>query len=128
MTIDRAKARCRIDWLRKRRRHGRVIGNARKTSRLNNNRSDGMYSCDAAEYWRHAGRAGDERVGRAAGDRIINPPLAAGEIVTTGTLTLAHPVAPGETWTAGLTGVALEPLRVRFARATTAGGTSPGAD
>ncbi|HLL51525.1 MAG TPA: hypothetical protein VK356_12730, partial [Thermomicrobiales bacterium] len=28
-----------------------------------------------------------------------NPPLKAGEIVTTGTLTRAFPVAPGETWT-----------------------------
>jgi 2-oxo-3-hexenedioate decarboxylase len=28
-----------------------------------------------------------------------SPPLAAGEIVTTGTLTDAQPVAPGETWT-----------------------------
>ena len=29
---------------------------------------------------------------------VANPPLAAGEIVTTGTLTRALPVAPGETW------------------------------
>jgi 2-oxo-3-hexenedioate decarboxylase len=50
----------------------------------------------------------------------VNPPLAAGEIVTTGTLTLARPVAPGETWTTRLTGIALEPLRVRFAGATMA--------
>jgi 2-oxo-3-hexenedioate decarboxylase len=40
------------------------------------------------------------------------PPLAAGEIVTTGTVTDAWPVAPGETWTAdygtlGLPGLAL---------------------
>jgi len=40
------------------------------------------------------------------------PPLAAGEIVTTGTLTDAHPVRPGETWrasygTLGLRGFAL---------------------
>jgi 2-oxo-3-hexenedioate decarboxylase len=44
----------------------------------------------------------------------VNPPLAAGEIVTTGTLTRAFPVAPGETWTTQLTGVALDPVRVRF--------------
>ena len=43
-----------------------------------------------------------------------NPPLAAGEIVTTGTLTRAFPVAPGETWTTALAGVALEGLSVRF--------------
>ena len=46
----------------------------------------------------------------------FNPPLAAGEIVTTGTLTRALPVSAGETWTTGLTGVALDgnlcPLRL----------------
>lgn len=44
----------------------------------------------------------------------VNPPLAAGEIVTTGTLTRAFPVAPDETWTTQLTGIALEGIRVRF--------------
>jgi 2-oxo-3-hexenedioate decarboxylase len=44
----------------------------------------------------------------------INPPLAAGEIVTTGTLTRALPVAPGETWTTELTGISLDSIRVRF--------------
>jgi 2-oxo-3-hexenedioate decarboxylase len=44
----------------------------------------------------------------------VNPPLAAGEIVTTGTLTRAFPVVPGETWTTQLTGVALGGIRVRF--------------
>jgi 2-oxo-3-hexenedioate decarboxylase len=43
-----------------------------------------------------------------------NPPLAAGEIVTTGTLTRALPVAPGETWTTELFGVALPGLSVRL--------------
>ena len=42
------------------------------------------------------------------------PPLAAGEIVTTGTLTEALPVAPGERWTARFAGSALAPLAVRF--------------
>ena len=45
----------------------------------------------------------------------VNPPLAAGEIVTTGTLTHALPVSAGETWTTELTGVALDGLCVRFA-------------
>ena len=45
----------------------------------------------------------------------FNPPLAAGEIVTTGTLTRALPVSAGETWTTGLTGVALDGICVRFA-------------
>ncbi|MCC2095436.1 MAG: hydratase [Hyphomicrobiales bacterium] len=43
-----------------------------------------------------------------------NPPLAAGEIVTTGTLTRAFPVAPGETWTTALRGLDLPGLTVRF--------------
>jgi 2-oxo-3-hexenedioate decarboxylase len=37
-----------------------------------------------------------------------NPPLAAGEIVTTGSLTRAPPIAPGEVWTTKLTGIPLE--------------------
>jgi 2-oxo-3-hexenedioate decarboxylase len=43
-----------------------------------------------------------------------NPPLAAGEIVTTGTLTRALPIRPGEIWSTHLTGVALEGASVRF--------------
>src|SRR5271157_1391024 len=45
----------------------------------------------------------------------VNPPLAAGEIVTTGTLTHALPVSAGETWTTELTGVGLDGICVRFA-------------
>jgi 2-oxo-3-hexenedioate decarboxylase len=45
----------------------------------------------------------------------VNPPLAAGEIVTTGTLTRALPVSAGETWTTELAGVALDGICVRFA-------------
>jgi 2-oxo-3-hexenedioate decarboxylase len=44
----------------------------------------------------------------------VNPPLAPGEIVTTGTLTRAFPVSVGGTWTTELTGVALSGIRVRF--------------
>ena len=47
-----------------------------------------------------------------AHDRI-NPPLAAGEIVTTGTLTRALPVAAGETWTTAIDALPCA-LRVRF--------------
>ena len=43
----------------------------------------------------------------------VNPPLAAGEIVTTGTLTRVPPVAPGQMWTAAVTGIALGGLTVR---------------
>ena len=44
----------------------------------------------------------------------LNPPLAKGEIVTTGTLTRAFPVAAGEEWATRLTGVPLEGARIRF--------------
>jgi 2-oxo-3-hexenedioate decarboxylase len=44
----------------------------------------------------------------------FNPPLAAGEIVTTGTLTRAFPVAAGEIWNTELTGIPLEGARVWF--------------
>jgi 2-oxo-3-hexenedioate decarboxylase len=44
----------------------------------------------------------------------INPRLSAGEIVTTGTLTRALPVAPGETWMTELTGIAIDGIRIRF--------------
>ena len=42
------------------------------------------------------------------------PPLAAGEIVTTGVLTDAHPVSPGETWSTEITGLPLPGLRITF--------------
>ena len=45
----------------------------------------------------------------------VNPALAAGEIVTTGTLTRALPASAGETWTTELAGVALDGICVRFA-------------
>jgi 2-oxo-3-hexenedioate decarboxylase len=43
-----------------------------------------------------------------------SPPLAAGEIVTTGTLTRAFPVAAGEEWSTKLTGIPLEGARIDF--------------
>ncbi|HZP78155.1 MAG TPA: fumarylacetoacetate hydrolase family protein [Pseudolabrys sp.] len=44
-----------------------------------------------------------------------HPSLAAGEIVSTGTLTKAFPVKPGETWTATFAGILLAPITLRFA-------------
>jgi 2-oxo-3-hexenedioate decarboxylase len=44
----------------------------------------------------------------------VNPPLAAGEIVTTGTLTRALAVLAGETWTTEITDVGLDGICVRF--------------
>ncbi len=41
-------------------------------------------------------------------------PLRAGEIISTGSLTNAQPIAPGEEWGAELNGLPLASLRVRF--------------
>jgi 2-keto-4-pentenoate hydratase len=41
-------------------------------------------------------------------------PLAAGEIVTTGVITDAHPVKPGETWSTRLSGLPLAGLTLEF--------------
>jgi 2-oxo-3-hexenedioate decarboxylase len=43
-----------------------------------------------------------------------NPPLGVGEIISTGTLTLAMPVEPGECWTTGVSGIPLEEISVRL--------------
>jgi 2-oxo-3-hexenedioate decarboxylase len=44
----------------------------------------------------------------------VNPPLAAGEIVSTGTLTRALPVAPGETWRTQLRGIPIKGIELRL--------------
>ena len=43
-----------------------------------------------------------------------NPPLHAGEVISTGTLTLAMPVSAGETWTTKVTGIPLEEITLCF--------------
>jgi 2-oxo-3-hexenedioate decarboxylase len=43
-----------------------------------------------------------------------HPPLAAGELITTGTLTAAMPVRPGERWSTSIEGIELTGLRLRF--------------
>jgi 2-oxo-3-hexenedioate decarboxylase len=45
----------------------------------------------------------------------LNPPLGAGEVISTGTLTLAPPIKPGERWTTRVKGIPLEEIAVRFA-------------
>jgi len=45
----------------------------------------------------------------------LNPPLKAGELVTTGTLTRAFPVLPGERWQTGIEGFDLPGLSVEIA-------------
>lgn len=42
------------------------------------------------------------------------PPLAEGEIITTGTWTEAYPVAAGQTWTSAFSGVTLPGLNISF--------------
>jgi len=78
---------------------------------------------------RCAGRVVDHGVGANVLDSPLNalaflievlakqpeaPPLAAGEIITTGVLTDAHPVAPGETWSTTFEGLPLAGLEVSF--------------
>jgi 2-oxo-3-hexenedioate decarboxylase len=48
-----------------------------------------------------------------AEDRL-NPPLRAGEIVSTGTVTRAFPVNPGETWSTEINGLPLRGASLRF--------------
>ena len=43
-----------------------------------------------------------------------NPPLQAGEIITTGTVTRAFPVAPGERWETRLIGLPLDGIALRL--------------
>jgi 2-keto-4-pentenoate hydratase len=44
----------------------------------------------------------------------LNPPLAAGEIASTGTVTKAMPIAPGQTWSAKPAGIALDAIQIGF--------------
>jgi 2-oxo-3-hexenedioate decarboxylase len=48
-------------------------------------------------------------------DDPYNQPLRAGEIISTGTLTLAMPVTAGQTWTTRVRGIPLEDITLRFA-------------
>ena len=43
-----------------------------------------------------------------------NPQVGPGEIISTGTLTLAMPVRAGETWTTKVSGIPLEDISLRF--------------
>jgi 2-oxo-3-hexenedioate decarboxylase len=43
-----------------------------------------------------------------------NPQLSAGEVISTGTLTLPMPVKAGESWTAKVRGIPLEDISLRF--------------
>ncbi len=52
--------------------------------------------------------------GRRAGGRPAGEPIAAGEIITTGTVTRAFPVAAGETWSTEVEGLAVKPMSLTF--------------
>ncbi len=47
-------------------------------------------------------------------DDPANPMLAAGEVVTTGTLTDAYPIRAGETWDTRIAGLSLSDIRLAF--------------
>lgn len=51
---------------------------------------------------------------RLLADDRVNPPLGAGEIISTGTLTLAMPVVAGQRWTTKASGIPLEEIALEF--------------
>ena len=75
---------------------------------------------------------GDKRIDSGVGANVLGSPLAAlahlievlarqkapslraGEIVTTGVITDAHPVKPGETWSTRIAGLPLPGLKIDF--------------
>jgi 2-oxo-3-hexenedioate decarboxylase len=50
----------------------------------------------------------------ALASQTLTAPLAAGDLVSTGTLTTPQPIAAGETWTATADGIDLAPLTLRI--------------
>jgi len=56
-----------------------------------------------------------EHLVRLLASQRAAPPLDAGEIITTGVITDAHPVRPGETWTTRIAGLPLPGLTLDFA-------------
>ncbi|MCS6945242.1 MAG: hypothetical protein RMK97_07510 [Sutterellaceae bacterium] len=55
----------------------------------------------------------------------VPAPLAAGELVTTGTLTRARPVAAGQAWHTVLAGIELPGVAVHFVCGVSAPGSAP---
>ena len=47
--------------------------------------------------------------------RTPEDPLAAGELVSSGTLTESQPIAAGESWTASVAGIGLSPVTLSIA-------------
>jgi len=54
-------------------------------------------------------------LGVAIARRFPSHPLSAGEIVSSGTLTVGHPIVKGDVWTAEVDGIPLPPLTLRLA-------------
>jgi 2-oxo-3-hexenedioate decarboxylase len=51
---------------------------------------------------------------RVLSSQTLHPQLVAGEVITTGTITDAHPVAPGETWRSDYGTLGIDGLTVTF--------------
>ena len=92
------------EWLR--RLAGFEIGLYRDGALIDRGRGDNVLGSPVAAMKHLVGLLADDPV---------NPPLQAGEIVSTGTVTRAFPVAPGETWTTTLEGAPLPGVSLRFA-------------
>jgi len=107
--------------------HGRLIIGARIQASAIPELAERLPKCSVAL------RKGDAVVDRGLGENVLGSPLialshlvsvlsrqpaapslAAGEIVTTGTLTDAHAVSAGETWSTEFTGLPLHGLTVHF--------------
>lgn len=55
-----------------------------------------------------------EHLARVLATQPAQPPLRAGEIITTGTVTAAYPIAPGQRWRSEPRGLGLAPVSVEF--------------
>ena len=53
-------------------------------------------------------------LGAAVARRFPAQPLSAGEVVSSGTLTVGHPISKGDVWAAEVEGIALPSLALRL--------------
>ena len=106
--------------------HGRLVLGPRVAAESLPGLSSALRGVEASLF------KGDALVERGRGENVLGSPLLAlghlltvltgqrgaalsrGELVTTGTLTDAHPVAPGELWRTSIAGLPLQGLRLRF--------------
>ena len=106
--------------------HGRLVVGARVPANQINDLIHALPGVEAQLF------KGDERIEQGRGENVLGSPLLAlghlvtvlaaqggaplspGDMVTTGTLTDAHPVAPGEGWRTAIAGLPLQGLRLSF--------------